>query len=405
MSTFVRIPKAAEDPIYGLQVTFKKDERPQKINLSIGVFPEKEKGEAASPSKAFRFSVVDRAEERLLQKRLAKDYLPIDGLASFCKLACDLVMGKEEGQNRPESKLKCYTAQTVGSTAALHIAGRFLAQHLSKKIFISDPTWVNHRKLFESAGLEVNTYPYCITADGKVDIEAFVQAINSMPEGSTIVLQASCHNPTGVDPTDAEWKIISRAIFSRKLLPFFDIAYQGIGRGLDEDAFAIRLFFEEGHELLVATSFAKNLGLYSERVGALIVACKEEDEVAVASQIRAVIRSIYSSPSAHGAHVASIILSDPELFSLWEKELQGLRENLANTRNLLHTALTQSGEQKVLPTLLKSTGLFTMCALSKEKVQALREHQALYLCDDGRMNIAAIKPNQIESIAQAVCEV
>ena len=400
MSTFACVPKAPEDPIYGLQVTFKKDERPQKINLSIGVFPGSDKDTIGGASKAFRFSVVDIAEERLLQKRVAKDYLPIDGLASFCKQACDLVMG----QSRPPSKLKCYTAQTVGSTGALHIAGRFLAQHVSKKIFISDPTWVNHRKLFEAAGLEVDTYPYRITADGRVDIETLVQAINSMPEGATIVLQASCHNPTGIDPTDAEWKIISRAIFSRKLLPFFDSAYQGIGRGLDEDAFAIRLFFEEGHELLVATSFAKNLGLYSERTGALIVACQEESEAQVASQIRAVIRSIYSSPPAHGAHVASIILSDPELFSLWEKELQGLRENLASTRNLLHAAIIQNNEQKALPTLLKSTGLFTMCPLSKEKVQALREEQALYLCEDGRINIAAIKSNQITSIAQAVCE-
>lgn len=391
MSKFSTVPKEPEDPIYGLQVTYKKDERPHKINLSIGVFP-------GAQGKAFRFQVVDQAEEIIHQMRPGKDYLPIDGLSSFCEATADLILGTE----RIRSKMKCYTAQTVGSTAALHIGGKFLAQNITKKIFIPDPTWVNHRKLFESCGLDVAIYPYRITQDGSLDIEAIIEAIDSMPEGSCILLQASCHNPTGIDPKVEEWKILSHAIKAKKLFPFFDIAYQGVGRGLDEDAESIRIFFADNHELFVAASFAKNLGLYSERVGALVATCMPETHAALSSQIRKIIRSIYSSPPAHGAHIASAILSTPELFTSWKEELKGLRTNLENCRELLYQAIHTLKPEMALGPLLKSTGLFSLCGLPQEKVLELRTSQAIYLCDDSRINIAAINLEQIEKIAKAI---
>lgn len=391
MSKFSTVPKEPEDPIYGLQVTFKKDERPSKINLSIGVFP-------GSQGKAFRFQVVDKAEEIVQDNRPGKDYLPIDGLASFCEATSDLVFG----QARTHSKLKCYTAQTVGSTAALHVAGKFLAQHIAKKIFIPDPTWVNHRKLFESCGLDVAIYPYRIAQDGSLHLDAILAAIESMPEGACIVLQASCHNPTGIDPKDDEWKILSQAIKTKKLLPFFDIAYQGVGRGLEEDARSIRIFFEDGHELFVAASFAKNLGLYSERVGALLITCEQETQAPIASQIRKIIRSIYSSPPSHGAHIANCILTTPDLYAAWQEELKMLRTNLASTRKLLADTILRYKPDFAVDTLLKSTGLFSLCGLSQEKVFELRQKQSIYLCDDSRINVAAIRPEQIEDIAKAI---
>ncbi|MDB6082086.1 MAG: aspC [Chlamydiia bacterium] len=391
MNIFSSIPKEPEDPIYGLQVTFKKDERKDKINLSIGVFP----GHQGS---SFRFNAVDSAEDILLEKLYPKDYLPIDGLPAFNEKVADLVLGED----RKEMTLSSYTAQTIGGTAALHIGAKFLLQHCTQKIYIPDPTWVNHRRLFEACGLEVISYPYEITAAGGVNIQRILTAIQSMPEGAAIVFQASCHNPTGIDPTDAEWQVLSQAIKKRKLITFFDMAYQGLGRGLHEDAFSIRLFLEEDHEMLIATSFSKNFGLYSERTGALTITCTRESVIPISSQVRKIIRSIYSSPASHGAQIVQTILNDPTLTANWQRELKHLRETLTTSRQALYNALSKKQPHKNFTALQKSIGLFALTFLPTEKVHSLRQEHGLYLCDDSRINIAAIRQELIETIANAL---
>lgn len=389
---FSNVVKEPEDPIYGLQVVFKKDERPSKINLSIGVLPAKE-----GDGKAFRFSSVDKAEASLLKKQVPKDYLPIDGLASFSALATALVLGEE----RKENALQSYTAQTVGGTAALHIAAKFILQNITKKIFIPNPTWVNHQKLFEACGLEVQSFAYK-TENGKIDLPCILSAIQTMPEGSCIVLQASCQNPTGIDPTEDEWRTLSQAIKERKLIPLFDLAYQGLGRGLDEDAASIRLFFEEGHEMLIATSFSKNFGLYNDRLGALTITYKGTSSAPISSQIRKIIRSIYSSPPAHGAYIVQEILSNPELSSEWRQELKTIRAKLDLVKQTFYKEMQKRGLDNQIASLPHSCGLFTLCSLTLDKIRTLRTEKALYLADDGRINIAALRPEQIESIANSI---
>jgi aspartate/tyrosine/aromatic aminotransferase len=391
MPAFSAITQEPEDPIYGLQVVYKKDERPDKINLSIGVFPGK-------GGKAFRFQVVDRAEELLFSAKHAKDYLPIDGLALFNKGVKELIFSDALRQDRA-----IYTTQTIGSTGALHVAGKFLATLVTKKIYIPDPTWVNHKKLFEATGMQVGLYPYTMTENGNLNIQAVLTAIDEMEEGACLLLQASCHNPTGVDPDDAAWRSICQAAKKKKLICLFDIAYQGVGRNLEEDAQAIHHFFREGLELLVAVSFAKNMGLYAERVGALLIVSEKEKEAAIASQVRKIIRSIYSSPCLHGADVASLILSDTQLRDAWKQELAKLQHNLTQTRHALYNAFIKFG-QTPPSSLLSSVGLFCMLDLSKEQVVHLREKHAIYLCDDGRVNLAAVKDEHIDRLVKAVSE-
>ena len=388
---FSILSQEPEDPIYGLQVAFKKDPRPTKINLSIGVFPEE-----GNSGAAFRFPVITAAEEQVLQQQFPKSYLPIDGLPAFCKHTANLLFGNTQDN----AIYKSYTAQTIGGTAALHIGAKLLAKQFTKHIFISNPTWVNHRPLFEACGMQVGTYPYEVTPEGHLHIDAITKAIHSMPKGSVIVLQASCHNPTGIDPTQNDWKRLQEAIADRGLITFFDIAYQGLGRGLEEDAWPIRLFLEKGHEMLIATSFAKNFGLYCDRVGALTIVAQEQCIAPIASQIRKIIRSIYSSPAAHGAHIVTTIFENPVLLKQWHTELKKLRDQLQIARDLLHAALEKKNCS--IKALKTSTGLFCLTGLEKQKILQLRADKAIYLGDDSRINIAALQPNHIDIIAEAL---
>lgn len=379
MNFFSHVPKEPEDPIYGLQVTFKKDLRPDKLNLSIGFL--------LGENGPYRFSAVEKAAAKLFEASPGYQYLPIDGLPAFREAACDIVFGEKVG----------YTAQTVGGTAALHVGGKFLLEQATKHILISNPTWVNHKKLFETLGFTVSQFDYKVH-HGELDLTPMLAAIEKMPEGSAIILQASCHNPTGIDPTDEQFKKISAAIKKKRMIAFFDLAYQGLGKGVEEDVRAIRFFLREGHEFLVATSFSKNFGLYSERVGALSIVAPKEHVEAISSQIRKIIRSIYSSPSSYGAHLVATVWNDPELRSEWRGEIEALREDLEEKRSSLALELTRGDKNAIL----KSHGLFAMTGLSFEEVLKLRDEQAIYLCDDGRINIAAIKKDEITRILQTL---
>jgi len=368
MGESMRVPRRKEDPIYGLQVKIKNDRRKNLLNLSIGVLVD-ERGEL------YQFSAVKKAEKRVYEGGGAKEYLPIDGLSSFCSKIQELVLGKDA---------EAYTAQTVGGTAALHIAGQFIRQFCTKKIFIPEPTWVNHRGSLEAAGLVVATYPYPVSKTGTLHVGAIVKAIRGMPNGSAIVFQASCHNPTGIDPTEQEWRTLLQEAGQRKLTILFDLAYQGLGKSLEEDARAIALSHKAGLEFFIASSCSKNFGLYGERVGALTVVCKGKKRAAVSSQIRHIIRTNYSSPPRHGAEIVSTILNTPSLRKEWESELSTLRALLASLRR-------KSG-------FIHSRGLFCMTTLGRRRVEQIRQQEAIYLADDGRINIAALSEKNIPRI-------
>ena len=338
MSFFSSIPQEPEDPIYGLQVVFKNDPRPDKLNLSIGVLPGK-KG-------AMRFQAIEKAAQKVQENGPGFEYLPIDGLVDFREAATELIFG---------TKVNIYTAQTVGGTAALCVGAQLLRSQLTSKIAIPDPTWVNHRRLFEAHGLHVTSFAYHAAPDGSLDTTSYLASLDRLQERSCVVLQASCHNPTGLDPTMDQWKMLLSKIQQKKLIPFFDIAYQGVGLGIEEDAAAIRLFYEAGCEMLVASSFSKNFGLYGERVGTLSVVTKSPLQP-LSSQIRKIIRSLYSSPAAHGARLAAMCLKEPALFGLWKDEIEMTQCQIKEKRKLLASSLQQKGLHTMATNVLKSTG-------------------------------------------------
>lgn len=381
MSKFEAIAVEPQDPIYGLQLAIKQDLRKEKANLSIGIL-------INNDGSLKKFHAVQKAEEALFGKE-SKEYLPIDGLPEFRKEVSSLLLPRSTNS---------YTTQTVGGTGALFIAGIFLQRFMTQDIFIPDPTWVNHRKLFESCGLRVHCYPYRANKNGSLDLSAVIEAIQHAKEGSAIVLQASCHNPTGIDPTMEEWQQLSLLMLEKKLIPVFDLAYQGLGHGLAEDVLSLELFVRDGHEFFIANSFAKNFGIYSERLGALTIVSRSSID-AISSQIKKIIRTTYSSPPAHGARVVAKILADPELRSGWEQELFEARKEIQAKRSLLYQSLSNSPITLTLAAAVqKSTGLFALLDLTKDKVLELRK-QGIYLADDGRINIAAVTPMNAATIA------
>jgi aspartate/tyrosine/aromatic aminotransferase len=374
------------DPIYGMQLLFKSDVRPNKCNLSIGVCQD-------TQGKTLRFHAVDMAEKNLHNNPYSKDYLPLTGLASFCTSVQELVCGKNDSVT---------TVQTVGGTGALYVASKLLCHAGISQIFVPDPTWVNHTPLFTSAGLTVSSFPYYDRANACIDFDALCDALNNMDPHSAVVLQASCHNPTGADLTKEQFKILSQIFRKRNLFPLFDLAYQGLGSGIEEDTLGIRIFLEDEHEMLVATTFAKSFGIYNERMGALHIAAPKKAHDSIVSHVRAIVRSCYSSPPAHGAHIINTILSSPELYSLWENELAETRNRLAEQRNLLYSAFQSVKPGFSYAHLMQTKGLFCLFDITLEQVIFLRNEKALYIANDGRICISAINSQNASIIAESM---
>ena len=339
---------------------------------------------------------MSKAEERLHLKNLSKEYLPITGYLPFCKQAITLVCG--------ETTKPLFSMQTVGGTGALYIAAKVLLHANIKEIFISEPSWPNHRQLFEAAGLKVSTYPYYDRDKAELDFPGLIEAISKMPKESAILLQASCHNPTGIDPTPAQWKTLSDLILEKQITPLFDLAYQGLGSTLDEDSQSIRLFLAAGHEMMIATTLAKNFGLYNELAGALIVHSSQDAIICLESHAKAIARSCYSSPPAHGAQIATFLLEDEELKMLWHHELETTRKQLQLQREILFSALQKKNPPFAFEHLMRTNGLFCLFGLSNAQVIQLREEHAIYVALDGRICIAAITEERAERISQAFCE-
>ncbi len=394
---FELLETAPPDPILGLSEVFRNDPRPDKINLSVGVF-QNERGETPV------LDVVKEAERALVAAEATKDYLPISGEAEFGLAVRALVFGPDVPVLRAG---RAVTVHTPGGTGALRVAADLLARHRGgARVWLSDPTWPNHAGVFAAAGLATVSYPWYDAATGGVERAGLCAALRSAAAGDIVVLHACCHNPTGADVDADTWHEIAAIARERSFLPLLDFAYQGFGDGLDADATGVRALACVVPELLVASSFSKNFGLYRERVGALtLVAGTAAVAEAALSQLKTVIRVSYSNPPAHGGRVVARVLGDPGLRGRWEREVGSMRDRLNAMRRLLASQLSALELGRDFSFLERGRGMFALTGLSADHVRALRESHGIYLVGSGRINVAGLTPANAERVARAVADV
>jgi aromatic-amino-acid transaminase len=347
--------------------------------------------------------VVSEAQRRRLDAEDTKNYMPIDGLPAFNQQVQALLFGADspvvvEG--------RAVTAQALGGTGALKVGADFLKRFFpASQVWISNPSWENHRALFEAAGFTVNNYPYYDPETHGLDFNAMLNALKGLPARSVVVLHACCHNPTGVDLSREEWSRVVDLFQTADLIPFLDFAYQGFSEGLDADAFAVRAFAEAGVPCLIANSFSKSFALYRERVGALtIVTPSEEEARRVRSQVKRVIRTNYSSPPSHGGQIVAAVLADADLRARWERELTEMRERIHQMRDLFVRRLREKGVEQDFSFIKRQRGMFTYSGLSREVVDRLRDEYGIYIVGSGRICVAALNEKNSEYVCEAIAE-
>ncbi|TFL11391.1 aspartate/tyrosine/aromatic aminotransferase [Pusillimonas caeni] len=396
-SLFDAVELAPRDPILGLNEQYNTDTRPQKVNLGVGVYYNDE-------GRIPLLRAVRKAEIERIDAAAARGYLPIDGLAAYNKAAQVLLFG--EGSEVIESG-RALTAQALGGTGALKIGADFLRQLLPQsKVVISNPSWENHRALFERAGFTVETYPYYDPATHGLDFDGMLAGLKALPAKTIVVLHACCHNPTGVDPSFEQWQQIAKVVKEGDLVPFLDIAYQGFGEGLEEDASVVRLFASLDLTMLISSSFSKSFSLYGERVGALTLVTSSQDESArVLSQLKRVIRTNYSNPPTHGGMVVSTVLNTPELHGLWVEELAEMRDRIRSVRTQLVEKLKALNVTQDFDFVLAQRGMFSYSGLSAEQVERLRVEHGVYAVSSGRICVAALNSGNIDYVANAIAHV
>lgn len=395
-SVFSNVVQAPEDPILGVTVAYNKDQSPVKLNLGVGAYRTEE-------GKPLVLNVVRRAEQLLVndQSRV-KEYLPIVGLAEFNKLSAKLIFGAESPAIQEN---RVATVQGLSGTGSLRVGGEFLAKHHHQHtIYIPNPTWGNHTKIFAIAGLSVKTYRYYDPATRGLNFQGLLEDLGNAPSGAIVLLHACAHNPTGVDPTLEQWEQIRQLIRSKGLLPFFDSAYQGFASGsLDADAQPIRMFVADGGECLAAQSYAKNMGLYGERVGALSIVCKRADVASkVESQLKLVIRPMYSNPPIHGASLVATILKDKDLYNEWTIELKAMADRIITMRQKLFDALVARGTPGDWSHIIKQIGMFTFTGLNTEQVAFMTKEYHIYMTSDGRISMAGLSTRTVPHLADAI---
>jgi aromatic-amino-acid transaminase len=396
-SLFTAIEMAPRDPILGITEAFNADKNPAKINLGVGVYCD-------DNGKVPLLSCVRQAEAILAEKGAPHTYLPIDGLAAYDKAVQELVFGAD---SPVIAEKRAITAQAIGGTGALKLGADFLQRFSpDAQVWISDPSWENHRALFESAGFTVNNYPYYDASTRGVNFSGMLEALNAMPAGSVVVLHACCHNPTGADLSDAQWLDVIKVVTSRGLVPFLDMAYQGFGDGIEADGKIVRQFTAAGGPLFVSNSFSKSYSLYGERVGALsIVAVNAEEAARVLSQLKRVIRTNYSNPPMHGGQIVATILATPELRALWEEELSGMRLRIRELRQLLVAKLKEKAPAHDFDFVNEQRGMFSYSGLTKAQVERLRDEFSIYAVDTGRICVAALNSRNIDIVVEAIAKV
>jgi aromatic-amino-acid transaminase len=390
---FQHVEAFAGDPILTLNEQFAADPRPAKINLSIGVYLNDEQ-------RIPLMGAVAAAEERLAQAFHPHPYLPMAGLPAYRTQSRALVFGDAHAE-------RIATIQTLGGSGALKVGADFLkAWFPQARVWVSDPTWDNHKGIFGGAGFEVGTYPYYDSATHGVAFDAMLAALRVLPAGDIVVLHACCHNPTGADLNQQQWRELALVVQERGLLPFFDIAYQGFGEGIAEDAFAIRYFAEQNIPLLVASSYSKNFAIYGERCGALLVSCKDADEMqTVSGQLQSAVRKNYSSPPAYGARVIATVLEDQQLRVQWEAELGAMRQRMKQIRSELLAQLQAQLPGGDFDYLRVQQGMFSFTGLPVEQIRKLRDVHGVYLIESGRVCLAALSSAGVAPVARAMVQV
>lgn len=396
LPSLARIP-APPDPILGLTEAFRTDPRPGRINLSSGVFVDESGVTPVLPS-------VLEAERRLLEAAGTKLYRPIDGDPRYRSLVRDLVLGPD---HEAVTSGRALATQTPGGTGGLRVVADLLRQTGGgATVWISDPTWPNHPPLFHAAGFRTRTYPYADDAARAIDEDAMIAALEGASPGDVVLLHGACHNPTGLDPSPALWRRIGDVVERRGLLPFVDLAYQGFGDGLREDAAGLMELVRPGVEVVVSTSFSKTFSLYAERIGAiLVIARSAEDAAAIQTHVKIAVRTNYSNPPAHGADVVQTILGDAELRGQWEGELAGMRARIRSNREKLVAALAASGIPGDWSAIARQRGMFAMLGLTANQVTALREEHGVYLVGKGRINVAGFTEANLGPFTRALAAV
>ncbi len=392
---FQHVDFYAGDPILSLVEKFMADPRSHKVNLSIGIYFDEQGRLPVLDS--VRAAEVERAKEAK-----PRGYLPMEGLAEYRQGVQHLLFGHDQ-----QLLKRIATIQTLGGSGALKIGADFIKKWFpTSKVYVSNPTWDNHKSIFEGAGFEVGTYPYYDSEKIDVKFDEMIAFFKTLPENTVLILHPCCHNPTGVDLSHEQWDQVLEIIKTQKLIPFMDIAYQGFGDNLEKDAYAIRKAVEMGLSLFVSNSFSKNLSLYGERVGGLSVVCPTEDECRlVFGQLKAGVRRVYSSPPAHGGYITAAVMNTPELFAKWDSEVAQMRDRIKAMRQKLYEALSSKLPGRNFDYFIKQRGMFSYTGLNPEQVQRLQDEFAVYLVGSGRMCVAGLNESNIDYVAEAFAAV
>ena len=395
---FQKVDAYAGDPILSLMERFKEDPRNDKVNLSIGLYYNED---GIIP----QLKAVAEAEARLsAAPHGASLYLPMEGLNTYRNAIAPLLFGADHAVL---AQKRVATIQTLGGSGALKVGADFLKKYFPDSgVWVSDPTWENHVAIFEGAGFKVATYPWFDSETNGVRVDALLEKLNTLPERSIVLLHPCCHNPTGADLTNAQWDAVIEVLKARNLIPFLDIAYQGFGAGMEEDAYAIRAVASAGLPVLVSNSFSKIFSLYGERVGGLSVVCEDAEAAGrVLGQLKATVRRIYSSPPNFGAQVVATVLGDEQLKASWLAEVESMRKRILSMRQELVNVLKEAVPGHNFDYLLKQRGMFSYTGLSAAQVERLREEFGVYLIASGRMCVAGLNASNVHRVAQAFAAV
>ena len=396
-SLFSTIELAPRDPILGINEAFAADPKANKVNLGVGVYYD-------DNGKLPLLECVKRAEREMTDKSAPRGYLPIDGIPEYDSEVKALLFGAD---SEIVTSGRAVTVQALGGTGGLKIGADFLRRFApGAQVYISTPSWENHRALFEGAGFVVHDYAYYGTATHGLLFAEMLASLQRIPRGSIVVLHACCHNPTGVDPSDAQWTEIINVARARGFVPFLDMAYQGFAEGIEQDGMVVRRFAATPGPLFVSSSFSKSFSLYGERVGALSVVTGSRDEAArILSQLKRVVRTNYSNPPTHGGQLVATVLGSPELRAMWEAELTAMRERIQATRRNLVARLQQYAPKSDFQFVLTQRGMFSYSGLTKEQVHRLRDEFSIYALDTGRICVAALNSRNIDAVAKAIATV
>lgn len=396
-SPLAAVPMAPRDPILGVTEAYVADKNPNKVNLGVGVYTD-------DNGKVPLLECVRLAEEQRGKAGTPKSYLPIDGIAAYDKAVRELVFG---AASKPLAENRVVTVQALGGTGGLRVGADFLRQiSPGATVWISDPSWENHRALFEASGFPVKAYAYYDAASHGVNFAGMKASLQAMPAGDIVVLHSCCHNPTGVDLSQAQWREVLDIVKARGLVPFLDLAYQGFADGTNEDAYAPRLFSESMQPVFLSSSFSKSFSLYGERVGAFsLVAGSAEEAARALSQLKRIVRTNYSSPPTHGGDIVARVLTTPELRAQWEKELGGMRDRIKAMRKALVEGIHKRVPGRDFSFILAQRGMFSYSGLTKEQVERLRADSSIYAIDTGRICVAALTTRNIDYVADAIAKV